>query len=369
MVTGSLLGLCPGNGVLEITHAFPFPEPQTFSSSSGRNKDEPDLPEGASLLLGGGGGAAALLNLDGHEFQLEMMRMLREVNVDNNCVGWYQSTYLGTYSASSLLENQLSYQLDLSPNAVVVLYDPIQTRLGHLALRCFRLSDEVVKIKAVQHQLWGGGGGGGGGGASEGGGGGGTVGSSSAAAVAPNAFVDPRSIFEPVPIRLSNPGLASALLADLAAAADPSPERPLARPPRGGDVAWDRLDLSTHPYLEKNLQLACSWIDDLAMETHKVQMYARQLNREARQQNQNRGDGQSNHQQSSSRRLGGSSSSSMSTSADAPRRLENLLVANQVRQYCEQMSDFASGSLTKLFVASAVADRSAASAATPTAPP
>ena len=30
---------------------------------------------------------------DSAEFQMEMMRCLREVNVDNNTVGWYQSTY------------------------------------------------------------------------------------------------------------------------------------------------------------------------------------------------------------------------------------------------------------------------------------
>jgi hypothetical protein len=30
-------------------------------------------------------------------YALEMMRCLREINVDNNTVGWYQSTYLGSY--------------------------------------------------------------------------------------------------------------------------------------------------------------------------------------------------------------------------------------------------------------------------------
>jgi translation initiation factor 3 subunit H len=335
MVTGSLLGLCPGNGILEVTHAFPFPDPQHASSRG--NKDDNEY--GANDAKGDD--AAAAGGMDGHEFQLEMMRMLREVNVDNNCVGWYQSMYLGTYSASSLLENQLSYQLDLSPNAVVVLYDPIQTRNGHLALRCYRLSDQIVKIKAAQ-QL-----------AAEGG----SATSASGAAVAPNAFVDPRTIFEPVPIRLTNPGLASALLADLSSeASEPAPSTP-APAPMLRDVAWDRLDLSSHPFLEKNLELACAWIDDLAAETHKVQLYARQMNREARQQQQQQQQGSG-----SGRRSAVGLSSSMSTHPDAPRRLEGLLVANQVRQYCEQMSEFASGGLTKLFVASSTASAGPASA-------
>jgi translation initiation factor 3 subunit H len=30
---------------------------------------------------------------DGANYQLEMMRCLREVNVDNNTVGWYDKTF------------------------------------------------------------------------------------------------------------------------------------------------------------------------------------------------------------------------------------------------------------------------------------
>merc|ERR1711971_615492 len=96
---------------------------------------------------GGGADENATSLIDGHEFQLEMMRMLREVNVDNNCVGWYQSMYLGSYSTSSLVDNQLSYQTDLSPNAVVVLYDPMQTARGDVVMKCLRLTEECVRMK------------------------------------------------------------------------------------------------------------------------------------------------------------------------------------------------------------------------------
>lgn len=34
---------------------------------------------------------------EGEGYQLEMMRCLREINVDNNMVGWYQSTYSGSF--------------------------------------------------------------------------------------------------------------------------------------------------------------------------------------------------------------------------------------------------------------------------------
>mmetsp|Transcript_16303 Transcript_16303/g.32786 ORF Transcript_16303/g.32786 Transcript_16303/m.32786 type:complete len:358 (+) Transcript_16303:84-1157(+) len=218
MVTGSLLGLNVGNGVLEITHAFPFPE-SNKSDLVVKAGDDGGLDDDAA-------------GLDGHEFQMEMMKMLREVNVDNNCVGWYQSMYLGTYSTSALLENQFSYQTDLSPNAVVVLYDPMQTSNGTLALKCYRLTEEAVELKKTGK----------------------------------NTYLDPKKIFEEVPVNLSNPGLVRALLADVADGRHGDTDGHV----YGEDTNFDRLDLSTNPYLEKHLEFLSSWVDDLAAEQMKV---------------------------------------------------------------------------------------------------
>mmetsp|Transcript_27804 Transcript_27804/g.42071 ORF Transcript_27804/g.42071 Transcript_27804/m.42071 type:complete len:287 (+) Transcript_27804:97-957(+) len=192
MVSGSLLGLANENGTLEVTHAFPFPD----STDAGPSNDDA-----------------------GQDFQLEMMRMLREVNVDNNCVGWYQSMYLGSYSTASFLENQLSYQTDLSPNAVVLLYDPLQTSHGSLVLKCFRLKKSYVESKNASSS---------------------------------------EEIFEEIPVVLTNPGLGKALVHELKA-----------------DTTFDCLDLSTNPYLEKHLEFLCSWVDDLSQEQHKFQYWAR----------------------------------------------------------------------------------------------
>lgn len=294
MVTGSLLGLAVGNGVLEVTHAFPFPDPRTDhkSSSEGDNDD-----------AGG---------LEGHEFQLEMMRMLREVNVDNNCVGWYQSMYLGIFSTSSLLENQLSYQTDLSPNAVVILYDPMQTSNGNFVLKCYRLTEECIKLKTAGE----------------------------------NTYIDPKNIFEEVPVKLTNPSIAKALLADVASgvhAEIEAGENGLYNV--GTDTTFDRLDLSTNPYLEKHLEFLCSWVDDLASEQLKFQYYTRQLAR---------GSGADKGRDWKSRR--GSTREAEDkhegwASAEAPRRMESLLISNQIRSYCDQMDKFARGGLGKLYLA------------------
>lgn len=267
MVTGSLLGLAVGDGILEVTHSFPFPD--RLDSKAAATDDEDAA------------------GLEGHSFQLEMMRMLREVNVDNNCVGWYQSMYLGIYSTSSLLETQLSYQTDLSPNAVVILYDPMQTSHGKLVLKCYRLTEECIKLKMEGD----------------------------------NEYIDPKNIFEEVPVKLTNPGLAKALLSDIVQ------DKPSI------DTTFDRLDLSTNPYLEKHLEFLCGWVDDLAAEQHKFQYYSRQLARASSDK------GRKPEEKASW------------SSSDAPRRMESLLISGQIRSYCDQMDKFTAGGLSKLYLA------------------
>lgn len=282
------MGLAVDNGVLEVTHAFPTPA----ESNKPTNDDDDDDDA---------------VGFEGHEFQLEMMRMLREVNVDNNCVGWYQCMYLGIYSTSSLLDNQLSYQMDLSPNAVVILYDPMQTSYGNLVLKCYRLSDAAIRVQNNESD---------------------------------NSYINPKEIFEEVPIELTNPGLVQALLMDIEDGVHPSSSQAVTQGGVGGyglydtkaDTTFDRLDLSTNPYLEKHLEFLCGWVDDLAAEQQKFQYYSRQLARSK------------DHKQRSNKKDSWNSS-------DAPRRMESLLISNQIRSYCDQMDKFASGGLSKLFLA------------------
>lgn len=112
-VTGSLLGLENGK-VLEITHTFASPDPEKDDSN-------------------------------GDQFQIDMMKNLRDVNVDNNKVGWYQSTSFGSFISSAVMEYQFQYQEILGPNAVALIYDPTQTTKGSLYLKAFRLTKEFFE--------------------------------------------------------------------------------------------------------------------------------------------------------------------------------------------------------------------------------
>ncbi|XP_013791157.2 eukaryotic translation initiation factor 3 subunit H-like [Limulus polyphemus] len=86
---GVLLGLVADNH-LEITNCFPFP----------RHTDDEDFDE--------------------VKYQMEMMRHLRQVNVDHLHVGWYQSTHFGSYFNKPLLESQYSYQSSVEESVVLI---------------------------------------------------------------------------------------------------------------------------------------------------------------------------------------------------------------------------------------------------------
>jgi translation initiation factor 3 subunit H len=132
--------------------------------------------------------------------------------------------YLGSYSTTQLYESQISYQTDLSQNAVVLLYDPMQTTHGDLCVKCLRVTDECLQKSST------------------------------------NQFVE--RIFEQVPMQFSNPGLVRALMVDIASSTSTS---------------LDRLDLLTGPYLEKNMEFLGNWVDELSQEQLKFQFYAKKL--------------------------------------------------------------------------------------------
>ncbi|KAJ2720923.1 hypothetical protein GGI07_004319 [Coemansia sp. Benny D115] len=114
---GQLLGL-EVNGVLEITNAFAVP------SLQGSEEDMAD-------------------------YQVEMIQFLREVNIDSNSVGWYQSTRLGDFMQQPMLEIQAGYEAPGSSNgsSVVLIHDTSKTeQAGNLSLRAFRLSQTYLEM-------------------------------------------------------------------------------------------------------------------------------------------------------------------------------------------------------------------------------
>ncbi|PIO40530.1 hypothetical protein AB205_0031010 [Aquarana catesbeiana] len=79
------------------------------------------------------------------QYQMEMMRSLRHVNIDHLHVGWYQSTYYGTFVSRALLDSQFSYQHAIE-ESVVLIYDPIKTAQGSLSLKAYRLTPKLMEV-------------------------------------------------------------------------------------------------------------------------------------------------------------------------------------------------------------------------------
>jgi len=290
LVTGQLLGLDVGS-VLEVTNCFPFPI---------REDDEEIEAEGAN-------------------YQLEMMRCLREVNVDNNTVGWYQSTLLGsTYQTVELIETFMNYQENIK-RCVCIIYDPSKSNQGVLALKALKLSDSFMELyrnnefngeKLREKNL---------------------------------TWVD---IFEEIPIKVSNSALVSAFMTELEA------DSPVTQ------SDYDRLQLSTNPFMERNMEFLIECMDDLSMEQQKFQFYYRNL---SRQQAQQQTWLQKRRAENMARKAAGEEplpeedpSNPIFKPLPEPSRLDSYLITNQVSNYCNQINSVAGQSFSRLYLMKAL---------------
>ncbi|KAG6787297.1 hypothetical protein POTOM_008936 [Populus tomentosa] len=275
LVTGQLLGLDVGS-VLEITNCFPFPI---------REEDEE-------------------IEADGANYQLEMMRCLREVNVDNNTVGWYQSMLFGCFQTVELIETFMNYQENIK-RCVCIIYDPSRANQGALALKALKLSDSFMDLyrnnnftgeKLREKNL---------------------------------SWVD---IFEEIPIKVSNSALISAFMTELEA------DTPVTQ------CDYDRLQLSTSPYLERNVEFLIECMDDLSGEQQKFQYHYRNL---SRQQAQQQAWLQKRRSENMTRKAAGEEplpeedpSNAIFKPIPEPSRLGSFLITNQMSNYCNQINGY-----------------------------
>lgn len=293
MVAGSLLGIDIG-GVLEVTYTFSFPVPKTEA--------DPSLD--------------GVEDLDGAEYQIEMMRMLRDVNIDNNCVGWYQSMYMGTVCTNDVVNYQYSYQSseELSENSIVIMYDPALSKRGELILKAFRLSEKFMEMKRNKV----------------------------------NKFIKPAEILEELPLTIRTTGHSSAFLRCL----QDSHEEAM-------DCDYDALNMSNNDnFLEKHLELLGSWVDDIVGEQQKFLQYIRNnsklrldhlrwLQKRMQENKKAREDGE----MELSLKL---EESGMKSMPDVTSRNDHLLMLAQLDKYCHQLNEHLGTTIHKLALTSQV---------------
>lgn len=128
--TGSLVGM-DVNGTLQITNSFPFPTVD-IPATDGHQDSTSNLA------------AAAPRAKANAAYQNEMIKFLREVNVDANNVGWYTSTSMGNFVNANTIENQYFYQKEMNEKTVALVHDVSRSSQGSLSLRAFRLSPSFM---------------------------------------------------------------------------------------------------------------------------------------------------------------------------------------------------------------------------------
>nr|CAG4640044.1 EOG090X06SH [Daphnia pulex]SVE84888.1 EOG090X06SH [Daphnia pulex] len=281
---GVLLGLVADTR-LEVTNCFPFP----------KNLDE---------------------NFDEEDYQMEMMRHLRKVNVDHLHVGWYQSTQQGAFLSTQFLESQFTYQTSIE-ESVVLIYDPLKTKRGFLHLKAYRLTPQAVALykdndfgadNIKTHHL---------------------------------SF---ESLYQEIRLVIHNSHLVNALLCELSEMV-PSYE------------GSQYLDLGTASVLEKHLRSLTDNVDELLQDTNKFNIYQRQV---VKQQQEKQKYVQKRNLENTARQARGEAAlpeedvTKVFKPIPVPPRLEPMVLSAQIAAHCQQVSLFCSQALGKLFLSEAL---------------
>ncbi|XP_062869240.1 eukaryotic translation initiation factor 3 subunit H-B [Trichomycterus rosablanca] len=288
VVQGVLLGLVVDDR-LEITNCFPFPQ---------HNEDDAEFDE--------------------VQYQMEMMRSLRHVNIDHLHVGWYQSTFYGSFMSRALLDSQFSYQHAIE-ESVVLIYDPIKTAQGSLSLKAYRLTPKLMDIYKEKDF------------SSEG---------------LKKASMGYENMFEEVPIIIKNSHLVNVLLWELEDKSTVADKHEL-------------LSLASCNHLEKSLQMLMDRVDDMSQDIVKYNNYSRSLSKQQQQKQQYT---QRRQQENAVRQSRGEPPlpeedlTKLFKPPQPPPRMDTLLIAGQINTYCQTVKEFTSQNLGKLFMAEALQD-------------
>lgn len=281
---GVLLGLVADTR-LEVTNCFPFP----------KNLDE---------------------NFDEEDYQMEMMRHLRKVNVDHLHVGWYQSTQQGAFLSTQFLESQFTYQTSIE-ESVVLIYDPLKTKRGFLHLKAYRLTPQAVAL--YKDNDFG-------------------------ADTIKTHHLSFESLYQEIRLVIHNSHLVNALLCELSE---------MVAPYEGSQY----LDLGTASVLEKHLRSLTDNVDELLQDTNKFNIYQRQV---VKQQQEKQKYVQKRNLENNARQARGEAPlpdedvTKVFKPIPVPPRLEPMVLSAQIAAHCQQVSLFCSQALGKLFLSEAL---------------
>ncbi len=330
-VNGILLGL-NNRETLEVTNCFPMIPKRSAATSATTSSSATGTDDAATEAISSAE--------DERRYQVEMLKCLRDVNVDCNTVGWYQSTFLESFMTAKTIDAQYQYQMELGDKCVHIVFDPVRTRKGQLYVRALRLTpkffalikesiaeqaivDELKKKMGVKVSAT-------------------TTTVSQFDSSLPSSIhrvqiiqdaltklnMSSEDIFEELPVHIHNISLVKAFLYEIArneAASTANDE-------------FDNLDLSSNNFLEKSLEDLLSSSEELSNERSKYQMYQKKIAQQ-KVYFQKKGDRSVEEQEQAIR------------SMQQPSQLDTLLISYQMNHTCKQINLVAGDQLSKLYLA------------------
>lgn len=316
--TGSIVGL-DNEKTLEITNTFAFPSIDGSTADSHQND--------ASSVA-----ASAPRQKANITYQNEMIRHLKEVNVDANNVGWYTSATMGNFVNLSFIENQHHYQKD-NDKAVALVYDASKSSQGNLTLRAFTLTPAFMAAykegKFTTESLQ-------------------------------KSKLTFKDVLQELPIQIHNSHLLTTFLHQLpngpseeeieAPTSLGDLERDMIEPPLHPSI--DTLDLAIDPFLEKTCDLLLESIESHYTDLNNFQYYQRQLGREQTKISQWQAKRKAENAQRAVAKqslLPEDEWQRLFKLPQEPSRLEGMLNAKQVEQYSKQVDGFTANVSTKMF--------------------
>ncbi|KAK7535858.1 uncharacterized protein J3D65DRAFT_603659 [Phyllosticta citribraziliensis] len=322
VATGSLVGM-DVNGTLEITNSFPFP---TVDVPAQDNSSHDNASNAA---------AAAPRARANVVYQNEMIKFLREVNVDASNVGWYTSTNMGNFVNLNTIENQFFYQKELNERTVALVHDVSRSSQGALSLRAFRLSPAFMQSykegKFTTESLQ-------------------------------KSGLRYQDILVELPLTVHNSHLLTSLLHQLPSAPPkdelkfPSNLAELNTDPNKPQAPlypnFDSLELSIDPFLEKTCDLLLDSIENHHTELNNYQYYQRSMSREQAKitaWQQKRKAENAARVAAKQAPLPEDEWQRLFKLPQEPSRLETLLNSRQVEQYSRQVDGFTAAVSAKMF--------------------
>ncbi|KAK3115797.1 hypothetical protein LTR53_004528 [Teratosphaeriaceae sp. CCFEE 6253] len=140
--TGCLVGMDVG-AQLQVTNTFPFPASNADNTTGAASANNPSDPYHAAdqtaIAL------AAPRAKSSVAYQNEMIKFLKEVNVDAQGVGWYVSCSLGNFVTAQFVENQAFYQRMEGERNVALVFDVGRSSQGSCNIKAYRLSPTFME--------------------------------------------------------------------------------------------------------------------------------------------------------------------------------------------------------------------------------